>query len=90
MKFRARPIVIEAVQLTKQLAENRLFWPEWMRGHDSTATQMDRPSGVWWVSIDTPEGRMRADVGDWIIRGTEGELYPCKPSIFARKYEAVE
>ena len=37
--------------------------------------------------IHTLEGIMRAQPGDWIIRGTEGELYPCKPSVVERKYE---
>lgn len=36
--------------------------------------------------IQTLEGRMKANPGDWIIRGTEGEFYPCKPSVFERKY----
>lgn len=40
--------------------------------------------------ITTLEGTMRADVGDWIIRGVNGELYPCKPDIFAATYEPVE
>jgi hypothetical protein len=39
------------------------------------------------IRIPTLEGDMRADAGDWIIRGTEGEFYPCKPSVFKRKYE---
>lgn len=39
--------------------------------------------------IDTLEGRMRAEPGDWIITGVQGERYPCKPDIFARSYEAV-
>lgn len=40
--------------------------------------------------IGTLEGTMTANAGDWIIRGTEGELYPCKPSVFERKYEPAE
>lgn len=40
--------------------------------------------------IQTKEGIMRADPGDWIIRGVQGELYPCKPDIFEATYEAVE
>jgi hypothetical protein len=39
--------------------------------------------------IGTLEGVMRADPGDWIIRGVNGELYPCKPDIFEQTYEAV-
>jgi hypothetical protein len=40
--------------------------------------------------INTLEGEMRANEGDWIIQGVEGEIYPCKPSIFAATYEPVE
>jgi hypothetical protein len=39
--------------------------------------------------IGTLEGTMRASPGDWIIRGTHGELYPCKPNVFAVKYQPV-
>lgn len=39
------------------------------------------------ILIDTMEGTMRTDVGDWIIKGVAGEFYPCKPDIFATTYE---
>lgn len=39
------------------------------------------------IYIDTLEGRMRADPGDWIITGVRGEKYPCKPDIFEQTYE---
>lgn len=39
--------------------------------------------------IQTLEGTMRAEVGDWIITGVKGERYPCKPDIFAATYEPV-
>lgn len=41
-------------------------------------------------SIETLEGTMRADVGDYIITGVQGEQYPCKPDIFESTYEPVE
>jgi len=41
------------------------------------------------LAIHTLEGVMRADVGDWIIRGVQGEHYPCKPDIFEATYEPV-
>lgn len=41
------------------------------------------------VYIETLEGVMKANPGDWIIRGVRGELYPCKPDVFAATYEAV-
>jgi len=42
------------------------------------------------VLIKTLEGDHTGDLSDWIIRGVKGELYPCKPDIFAATYEAVE
>lgn len=42
------------------------------------------------INIDTLEGTMRADPGDFIIKGVNGEFYPCKPDIFEKTYEAVE
>lgn len=41
------------------------------------------------IRINTLEGEIEASFGDWIIKGLEGEFYPCKPSIFAASYEAV-
>lgn len=42
------------------------------------------------LTIDTLEGTMKANVGDWVIKGIEGEMYPCKPSIFEQTYELVD
>lgn len=46
--------------------------------------------GTGALRIVTLEGIHRCDFGDWIIRGVKGELYPCKPDIFAATYEAVD
>ena len=46
-------------------------------------------SELSYFTIETLEGVMRADPGDWIIRGVQGEFYPCKPEIFAATYEIV-
>lgn len=42
------------------------------------------------VTIHTLEGNMRADVGDYIIKGLRGEFYPCKPDVFEKKYELLK
>jgi hypothetical protein len=47
-------------------------------------------SGFVRVTIHTLEGVMEAVPGDWIIRGVKGELYPCKPDIFAATYEPLD
>lgn len=55
---------------------------------------MDCPKAFWLdnggIAIPTLEGTMIARPGDWIIRGVRGELYPCKPDIFAATYEKCE
>jgi hypothetical protein len=60
------------------------MFPDWMKAGSITAS--DDGS----LNIVTLEGVMRADPGDWIIRGVKGELYPCKPDIFAATYEPVD
>lgn len=42
-----------------------------------------------FLIVETLEGAMKGNAGDWLIRGTKGELYPCKPDIFAQIYERV-
>lgn len=42
------------------------------------------------IHIDTLDGTMTADMGDWVIRGIQGEFYTCKPDIFARTYEEAD
>lgn len=79
MKFRKKPIVIEAFQLGFTDA------PEWYPGKGCWGD-----NGETWEIIHTLEGDMRANFGDWIIKGVEGEIYPCKPDIFEKTYEPVE
>ncbi len=87
MKFRKKPVVIEAMQFT---TNNEAGSPA-MDAIVNWANQgRDKPN-AWHngtnIFINTLEGEMRADVGDWIIRGVKGEFYPCKPDIFAATYE---
>ena len=85
--FRKRPAVIEARQFTADNDRNMTNGPgiaDWCGG--SYSTDAIGPC----ILIDTLEGQMRADPGDWIIRGVKGEFYPCKPDIFAATYEAVD
>ncbi len=81
MKFRKKPIVIDATQFdgTRDGALK-------LGLHYSGATD----AGEEHYFVRTLEGLMRAMPGDWIITGVKGELYPCKPDIFAATYEAVE
>lgn len=76
MKFRKKPVVIEAWQNVDDVS-----WPNWL---DRVEVRR-APGGV--VLIKTLEGTMKADPFDWIIKGVKGELYPCKPDIFQATYD---
>jgi len=79
-KFRKKPVVIEAVQWNgKNADEIQLF----SRG----IVRYSASEGA--IIIKTLEGFMRASVGDWIIRGVNGEFYACKPDVFEKTYEPV-
>jgi len=80
MKFRKKPVVVEAWQYEGWRETQR---PDWLI--DSKAMFLEDGTFV----IDTLEGRMTAQPGDWIIRGVKGEIYPCKPDVFAATYEPV-
>lgn len=84
-KFRKRPVVIEAMQLTDGLSSDAIG--RWMREHSPHALHSCGNAGGQWLRIETPEGIMNAKAGDWIIRGVAGEFYPCKPDIFEATYE---
>ena len=82
MKYRKKPVVIEAVQwkgdnlgevLTLDTGGKRLIEKHWTEQ----------------LCIATLEGEMRANLNDWIIKGVKGEVYPCKPDIFKETYEKV-
>ena len=81
-QFRKRPVTIEAMQLTD--ATSVLDIEEWI--NSKTVGFNTNPPTIW---IDTLEGRMKANAGDWIIRGVDGEFYPCKNSIFIKTYQEV-
>lgn len=88
-RYRSKPVEIEAVQYEagfawklEQLSQNIISSPilEPREGNERGE----------YIQIKTLEGTMTAIPGDWIIKGTEGEFYPCKPSVFERKYKEVK
>ena len=87
MKFRKKPVVIEAYQIPPNDGLTREAPPMWLV--DALLDGRVNPVETGGVGITTREGVMRGDVGDWIIRGVKGELYPCKPDIFEATYEPV-
>lgn len=89
-KYRSKIVEIEAIQWNG-IAINHDNFPMWLKEAVSKDTGL--PGSIVRMGnelhIHTLEGVMTASPDDWIIRGTEGELYPCKPSVFARKYEPI-
>jgi hypothetical protein len=83
MKFRKRPVVVEAEQFRAIGGFPSLGVKSWP---DEQGLQ---PRDGSWGYINTLEGRMHVSDGDWIITGIKGEKYPCKPDIFEKTYEPV-
>ena len=83
-RFRKKPVVVEAMQFSVGQDTFAIF--DWAASHN-TIIQFD-PTGPF-LKIDTLEGVMTADAGDWIIKGVKGEFYPCKPDVFAETYEVA-
>lgn len=89
MKYRKKPVVIDATQFVGDNAEEVIAW------RDSFGVPQDRlwvstnDGALAFLTIPTLEGDHRADPGDWIIRGIKGEFYPCKPDIFYATYDPV-
>jgi hypothetical protein len=95
INFTKRPVTIQAFRLTKETRWNNVDWPQWAHeawnkeGEGSLSCQPtpdNENKSTEHLFIGTLEGVMRVDIGDWIIRGIKGELYPCKPDIFIETY----
>ena len=87
MKFRKKPVVIEATQWFKN-GDHPEVKPVYTHGPNDEHWHPTVPTGEGWIK--TLEGDMRVTPGDWIITGVKGEHYPCKPDIFEMTYERVE
>ena len=89
MKFRKKPVIIEAKQFRTNNEPNGSPHMDelirWVNGRRGNIAHHDGTD----IFIETLEGTHRAVVGDWIIRGVAGEVYPCKPQIFEATYEPV-
>ena len=92
MKFRKKPVVIEAMQFdgTVSSADAIKNWARMPDGMTAEAGRTSKGDYCSYLSIRTLEGTMRADANDWIIKGLKGEFYPCKPDIFEATYETAE
>jgi hypothetical protein len=86
MKYRKKPVVIEAIQFRNgNFSEIMAAWPETKEWKGWLAE-----GKKWNCGIPTLEGIMTASDGDWIIKGVKGEFYPCKPDIFEMTYEPAD
>ena len=84
MKFRKKPVVIDAIQF---LGDDKNVI-ECMDFCQSITKETYRANNT--LTIPTLEGKMICSKGDWIIKGVNGEFYPCKPDIFEKTYEKVD
>lgn len=85
MKYRKKPIVIEALQFKVGMDSEEMckFCPDFNYSCGDGEAMIA-------MSIETLEGEMEVSDGDFVIKGIKGEFYPCKPDIFAASYEVVE
>lgn len=92
-KFRKKPVVIEAFQMTEYRRWHNVDWPEWL--HAAWSKDFNEDGALWcdleephtYLHIGTMEGVLNIEWDDWIIQGVKGEIYPCKPDIFEATYE---
>lgn len=97
LRFRKKPVEIEAFQMTKERRMDNSGWPNWLnqawngaRNEAGTLQRVDMDAQLPdYLQIVTLEGLHLVSWGDWIIRGVKGELYPCKPDIFEATYESA-
>lgn len=93
VKFRKKPVVIEAIQWNgnSNLREVNAFVGKdlYPKEYSSTAYEAGMGYPYFSLPIETLEGTMIANPNDWIIKGVNGEFYPCKPDIFEKTYEEV-
>jgi hypothetical protein len=86
MKYRKKPIIVEATQYFANMGEHTAQTPVWLIDACIDGRIFARDNNTF---IKTLEGELKVNDGDWIIKGIQGELYPCKPDIFEATYEKV-
>lgn len=96
MKFRKKPVVIEAFQYDGDLKDRdgKYYVPDWAVKAFKERTMYyiiprTKLSDTPELYIKTLEGNHHVSIGDYVIQGVNGELYPCKPDIFEKTYEEV-
>lgn len=87
MKYVKKPVIIEAIQFTRNNYDNIV---KFTNNLVKDLTIERRPNGICYCIIPTLEGDYIANEYDYIIKGVNGEFYPCKPDIFNKTYELYE
>lgn len=89
-KYRKKPVIIEAIQFNG--LEDYLKICQWFKETNTSTLSLEETFEYRTpiMLISTLEGTMAANVGDYIIKGVNGEFYPCKPDIFVKTYEKAE
>lgn len=83
--YRKKPVIVEALRYT---GDNWRKLADWI-GFEDCSVGKTSSTEIQPMYIHTLEGKMEASPGDYVIRGTDGEFYPCKPNIFKDIYEEV-
>lgn len=87
MKYKKKPVVIEALQFVDKV--DRVAELSEFMDNQELVVNYENPNNPV-MKIETLEGVMTASEGDYIIKGVNGEFYPCKPDIFEKTYEPAE
>lgn len=93
-QYRKKPVVIEAFQMTEECGNNNKDWPVWLhqawqKENNEEGSLHIKATNPRTFEITTLEGNHLVTWDDWIIKGVNGEIYPCKPDIFEKTYEKV-
>ena len=89
-KYRKKPVVIEAIQLTNKSIIEVI---NWITNYTRIKIDTDKNDNIIGIIIPTLEGEMKASIGDYIIKepfDKERQFYPCKSDIFEKTYELIE
>lgn len=87
MKFKKKPVVIEAYKFENKVGSDTR--PGWLHQAIKDGIVYYQGGKEEHLTIETLDGKMKVNIGDFIIKGVNGELYPCKPDIFEKTYEVV-
>lgn len=98
-KYRKKPVVVEAFQMTEYYYYRDAFWPDWLipyldgKGkckisvYTTYPTKEDEKRHIW---LRTLEGNMSLNINSWVVKGVDDEIHPVKPDIFEKTYEKVQ